>query len=190
MGKSANNFITISTLKEKNIIPLAYRYFVLGTHYRQKLNFSWEALLQAQQSLFNLYEQLENLPAPTKPLLEYEENFQKALADDLNTPQALAVVWNLIKSKADPAAIASTIFKFDEVLGLKLQETILHLQQKNKHLPAEVERLVTQRATSRENKDWQLSDTLRTKIETYEYRVIDNSEGQKLIKIPTYSDFA
>jgi len=59
MGKSANNFITISTLKEKNIIPLAYRYFVLGTHYRQKLNFSWEALLQAQESLFNIYEQIE-----------------------------------------------------------------------------------------------------------------------------------
>jgi len=190
MGKSANNFITISTLREKNIIPLAYRYFVLGTHYRQKLNFSWEALLQAQQSLFNLYEQLENLPAPTKPLPEYEENFQKALADDLNTPQALAVVWNIIKSKADPSSIATTIFKFDEVLGLKLPETILQLQQKNNHLPPEIETLAVQRSEARKNKDWQLSDTLRTKIETYEYRVIDNNEGQKIIKIPTYSDFA
>jgi cysteinyl-tRNA synthetase len=190
MGKSANNFITLSKLKEKNILPLSYRYFTLGTHYRQKLNFFWEAAKQAQQSLFNLYEQLENLPIATKPLPEYEINFQKALADDLNMPQALAVVWNLIKSKSDPGAIAATIFKFDKVLGLKLQETILQLQQKNKHLPVEVKTLVDQRSKARGKKDWQLSDTLRTKIEAYEYRVIDNGKNQKLIKIPTYSDFA
>ncbi|MFA5879789.1 MAG: cysteine--tRNA ligase [Candidatus Margulisiibacteriota bacterium] len=190
MGKSANNFITLQSLAEKQILPLAYRYFVLGTHYRQKLNFSWEGLQQAQQALFNLYEQIENLPEATKPLPDFVNSFNQIIADDLNTPQVLALLWNLVKSSAQPAEKAATIYLFDEILGLKLKATTLYLQKKNSTVPSEIILLLKDRQIARQNKNWDLSDQLRKKIENYGYRITDQSTEQILLKIPTYSDLA
>jgi len=94
MGKSEGNFITLSTLIEKGINPLAFRYLVLTSHYRSKLNFTWDSLQAAQNALNNLYEEISSFDKAEGSADQFESVFRDAINDDLNTPQALAVVWD------------------------------------------------------------------------------------------------
>ncbi|MEK7084535.1 MAG: DALR domain-containing protein, partial [Patescibacteria group bacterium] len=124
MAKSEGNFITLQTLKDKGFSPLAYRYFLLQTHYRKQLNFSWEALEAAQ----NGYEKLKNQIADLgdsfkllpKTIAKYSEDFQKKINDDLNTPQALALIHEVLKDDSHSQDKWKTILDFDRILGLGL----------------------------------------------------------------------
>lgn len=180
MGKSEGNFITLKTLIDKGYSPLAYRYFVLNTHYRQKLNLSWDALDSAQNALNNLYKALSQLDSPKIGCAEYEAKFLAAINDDLNMPQALAIMWDLLKSDYPPSAKAQTLFKFDKVLGLNLEKEYKSIKDKLNKLPQEVKKILEQRKTARSKKDWQLSDRLRDKISNLGYLVEDTKEGQKI----------
>ncbi len=180
MGKSEGNFITLQTLIDKGYHPLAYRYFVLNAHYRQKLNFSWSALDFAQHSLENLYRLVGELAEPKIGCAEYENKFLQAINDDLNTPQALAIVWDLLKSDYPPSAKAASLFKFDQVLALDLEKKFKEIQEKIKELPQQVQQLLKKRQQARERKNWQLSDELRAKIEEFGYIVEDTPTGQKI----------
>ena len=103
MSKSLGNFYTIDDLVKRGYDPLAYRYFVLGAHYRTKLNFTFEALDAAQNALFRLRETVRAWDTKGKVgCAEYEKTFAEAMDDDLNTPKALAVVWDLIGDTALP----------------------------------------------------------------------------------------
>ncbi len=180
MGKSEGNFITLQTLIDKGYHPLAYRYFVLNAHYRQKLNFSWSALDFAQHSLENLYRLVGELEEPEIGCAEYEDKFLRAINDDLNTPQALAIVWDLLKSDYPPSAKAASLFKFDQVLALDLEKKFKEIKEKIKELPEQVQQLLKERQQAREEKNWQLSDKLRDEIEELGYIVEDTPAGQKI----------
>ena len=105
--------------------------------------------------------------------------FLEAINNDLNTPKALAIVWDLLKTEEFPtSAKAQTLFKFDEVLGLKLKET----WQKTKKIPAEVKKLIIDRETARKAKNFKQSDLLRAKIEKQGYLLEDTIDGYKLKK--------
>lgn len=172
MGKSEGNFITLQTLIDKKFNPLAYRYLNLQTHYRQKLNFSWESLAAAEQGLFNLYDEVLTYGQPKNGCKEYEDKFFKAINDDLNIPQALAVVWELVKdSNFSPADKKQSLLKFDEVLGLGFNKL------KQEKIPDDVMKLAQNRQRARENKDFSKSDELRDKITTHGYVVEDTAEG-------------
>ena len=179
MAKSDGTFITIKDVIEKKINPLAFRYLVLTTHYRSKLNFTWESLQGAQNALNNLYQEISSFQKAKHVAKTFATAFNETINDDLNTPQALAVVWDLIKNdEVSSDDKLQTLFKFDEVLGLNLKEA----WQSSQKIPTEVKKLVEERETARQAKDFQQSDKLRTEIEKSGYLLEDSLDGYKLKK--------
>ncbi len=179
MGKSEGNLITLPALVEKGFNPLAYRYLLLTTHYRSRLNFSLESLQGAQNALNNLYEEVSSLTAPKGSAEVYEKAFEEHINNDLNTPQALAVVWDLIKNdEVEPGAKLATLFKFDEVLGLKLKD----IWEASQVIPEIVISLATEREQARKDKDFIRSDELRRAIESNGYLLEDTVDGYRLKK--------
>lgn len=173
MAKSLGNLMTISALKDEGFDPLAYRYFVLQAHYRKQLNFTKEALEAAQHGLENLRRQVEKLPdrGAHDPMLR--EAFLNAINDDLNMPEALAVIWKAIK---DGNIDKETVIRFDKVLGLKLHDP----NKKPLKIPAEVQALLDERQKARDEKNWELSDRLRDQIAEAGFAVEDTPDGQHL----------
>lgn len=173
MSKSAGNFYTLKDIVEKGYTPLAYRYLLLGAHYRTPLNFTWDSLDAARSALTRLTTRLAELPDNGTINTPYQTRFNDALNDDLGTPQALATVWELLKdagvSDADKKA---TILSFDDVLGLNLGMPT-HAEE----IPPEIIELVERREASREAKDWSEADNLRTQIQDRGFDVDDRSEG-------------
>jgi cysteinyl-tRNA synthetase len=179
MAKSANNFVTLETLKEKNISPLAYRYLLLQTHYRKQLNFSWEALQAAQNGLNHLYNIVRSWDKAGPSCSGCEEKFLEAINNDLDMPGALAIMWDLIKDPVYPgSAKKRTILKFDKVLGLGLA----NLKKQKISIPTEIQTLVAERDGARFSKNWKKSDELRKQIEAEGYVVTDTPEGTKIEK--------
>ncbi|MCX6785431.1 MAG: cysteine--tRNA ligase [Candidatus Komeilibacteria bacterium] len=172
MAKSEGNFITLQTLKEKNINPLAYRYFCLQAHYRSKLNFSWEALTAAQNGYDNLIKEISILDKSKGACKELEEKFQAAINDDLNMPMALAVLQEVLKCACPSAAKRASIIKFDKVLGLELNQ-----YKVAKTISPEIQQLIDERQAARKNKDYQKADELRQILEQKGIRVKDLPGG-------------
>lgn len=179
MGKSEGNFIGLQTLIDKGFNPLAFRYLVLTTHYRSKLNFTWESLQGAQNALNNLYEEVSTFDQPKVGCAQFEQDFLTTVNDDLNTPAALAIMWDLLKTDEFPAsAKLQTLLKFDQVLGLKIKE----VWTAAKIIPETVRRLVEEREQARQAKDFKKSDELRHAIEASGYILEDTVDGYKLKK--------
>ncbi len=204
MAKSGDNFVTLRTLKEKGISPLAYRFLLLQTHYRKQLTFSWEALQAAQNGLEHLYQAAKKLStlsfrssnvipvktgihtvipseaeeslSPQNEETKTKEEFLKYINDDLNIPMALSTVWEAIKENK---ISRDTLLKFDQILGLKIKEG---LDKKEVALPAEISMIIAERDQARNNKQWNKSDELRLKLEGMGYKVEDSKEGTKVTK--------
>lgn len=123
MAKSEGTGITLADIVKGGFDPLAYRYFLLMAHYRSPVTFSWEALTAAQ----NAYNKLKKVVSSKEQEVSgkvdeaYKAKFREKLENDLNTPQALAIVWTLVKDKevANNDKLA-TLKDFDKVLGLGL----------------------------------------------------------------------
>ncbi|MBH41666.1 MAG: cysteine--tRNA ligase [Candidatus Magasanikbacteria bacterium] len=175
MAKSGENFITLQTLKEKGIDPLAYRYFLLQAHYRKQLHFTFEALEAASQGLKRLKHTIANISDEAVEDMSVVGSFLEAINDDLNTPEALAILWKGLKNNV---VTKEMVTDFDKVLGLKL----LDLQTKEEIIPENIQILAEKRAQARNNKDWGLSDSLRDEITTLGYDVEDTPDGQHLYK--------
>lgn len=176
MSKSLGNLYTIQDLVEKGYDPLAYRYFVLGAHYRTKLNFTFEALEAAQNALHRLQDLVRDWDVPAVGCAEFEQRFLDALNDDLNTPQALAVMWEMVESDQPSSAKAQALLAFDRVLGFRLNEYIA----KQLQVPEEVRKLMEERETARAQKDWGESDRLRDEIASLGFEVEDTAAGGKV----------
>jgi len=179
MGKSGGNFIILKNLKEKNISPLAFRYLCLTGHYRSKLNFSWEGLEGAKNSLYKIYETISAWKKVGKVEKKYQEEFLSFINDDLNIPMALALMWKLIDSTLKPEVKLATIFEFDKVLGLNLKD-VWHRVRK---IPIQVKKFVKLREKARKEKNWQEADRLRQEIKKLGYQVEDTTEGSIIKKI-------
>jgi len=101
--------------------PLSYRYFLLMAHYRTPVTFTWEALTAAENAYDKLKKFVKKLDEGGAVDESYKAQFTEKLENDLNTPQALAVVWTLIKDKnVVPNNKLATLKDFDRVLGLGL----------------------------------------------------------------------
>lgn len=178
IAKSKGNTILLSDIEEKGFSPLSYRYLLLSGHYRTQMNFTWEALEAASNALNRLYDIVKSLPEPTVINEEYQEKFLAALNDDLNTPQALAVVWDVIRDESiELEAKKATLLDFDRVLGLKLSGQI------KVEVPEEVQVLVDAREKARENKDFEKADAIRGEIEEHGYTVLDAESGPTIKQI-------
>ena len=194
MGKSLKNFYTLKDLEGRGFEPLAYRYLVLTAHYRDKLNFTWESLEAAQNALNNLREIIREWPSVIlgrsetttpeskkdsgrAPLARMtEKKFTDAINNDLNMPQALAVLWEMVKSDLPGAEKSAVILEMDKILGLKLDDYL----GKPLGIPTEVMELVEKREAARKSGDFEKADELRKEINKKGFSVEDTQDGPKL----------
>lgn len=186
MGKSLGNAYSIHDVINKGYDPLALRYFYLSGHYRKQINFTWDALDSAQNGLNRLRREVSKLGFfendQDKVIeSEYKKSFEKALSDDLNMPEALAIVWKLLgDAKVSLSDKASLVTLFDEVLGLKLvQEDVEDSNESLSvgELPEEVQQLIKDREEFRKQKNWEEADAVRDKISDFGYDIKDTSDG-------------
>ena len=202
MSKSKGSFYILQDLIDKEFNPLACRYLCLNTHYRTNLNFTWEALQGAQNALNKLYNIVreikpqslnpnDQLPLIAKPSSVWQaitrseatgsitnscqKEFLAAINDDLNMPQALAVMWNLIKTKDCPSGEKyKLLLDFDKVFGLGLDKI------KPIKIPEKVKKLVKQREKYRKANDFKKSDEIRKQIEKLGFKIEDSEKGPQL----------
>ena len=185
MSKSLGNVYLLKDRINKGFNPLSYRLFTYSSHYRNKLNFTWESLEATEKSLERLKKgyktHLEGKDEIDEKLInEYEEKFHKAINDDLNMPLAMGVVWDVIRNEKKSPEFAKLLLKFDDIMGLKIDED--DKEDVSIEIPEEILILVEKRKKARENKDWQESDRLRDIIKEKGYSVKDTKEGMKIEK--------
>jgi cysteinyl-tRNA synthetase len=198
IAKSVGNTIYLRNVEDKGISPIAFRYWLLTSHYRSNTNFTWEALEGAGSALFRLHKHfVEKLGLPAQAgkvngavLVEYQKKFHEAVNDDLDTPKAIALIWELIKDKEiSKEDVRATILEFDKVLGLgfsegnrKLKKMLALKVVPHDDLPKEVQKLVDERSKARKEKDWKKADEARTAIQSKGYTVEDTPRGPKVSK--------
>jgi cysteinyl-tRNA synthetase len=195
MGKSEKNFITLEDVEKKGYDPLSYRYLTLTTHYRQRMNFTWNALESAEKGLKNLrnaYIQIRNegrkkpyKKTSFKKFLALKKKFKDALDDDLKIPKALAVTWETIRDKSLSAREKTTLVGlFDEVLGLNLQR--FASQRSKTALPTRIKALIKERELYRVNKQFSQADALRKRIRVLGYEIEDTPLGPIVLKTTSH----
>ncbi len=177
MSKSLSNFYTIEDVNKRGIDPLAIRLLFLQTHYRAEANFTWEALDGAATAYNKLRSAVATLKTQTDRSTisneklaqtdEYRTRFDEALASDLQTAQALAVVWEVVKSNIPSRDKLDLLYSFDEVLGLDLKSATIDA------IPADIQELADRRQALRREKKFDEADTLRQQIEKMGYTVED-----------------
>jgi len=199
MSKSLNNFFTVRDIAKEYDLE-AVRLFMLSAHYRSPINFSRDQIAQAHASLTRMYTARDNMKhllqsAPDKPMTQeesdfaarlktYEQRFDNAMDDDLNTADAIGAIFEVVKdanvslnaesSKAAVEAALQSLKALCDVLGL--------VQKEEDALPEDIQRMVDERALARKNKDWKRSDELRDAIKAAGYILEDSREGQKVRK--------
>ncbi len=189
MAKSAGGFIGMKDLIEKGIDPVAYRLMCLSAHYKMPLAFSWEILSGAAQTLEKLKRAVLVLKAEAQgstaggmssAASEIRAKFFDCFFNDLNAPQALAVMWGALSEKSISAAERlALILDFDCILGLGAAGW----REQVDEVPAQVRQLVSERDNARQAKDWKQSDLLRDQIKALGYTVVDFPDGGKARKL-------
>lgn len=195
MAKSDGNVAYLSDVTERGISPAALRYWFLTSHYRTQSNFTWEAIEAAQAALTRLARLAQEAPAGGTPPAEYLRRLRVALNSDLDTPGALALVWEAMKDRQVTAADARALaLEADTVFGLGLLSISVpkvitlsataHMQAdiQATFIPAEVMALFKERNDARVAKDWARADTLRDQITAAGYRIEDTAEGARLVQ--------
>lgn len=179
MSKSDGTSYILPDIKARGYTPMHLRYLYLQAHYRSKLNFTWESLDAARTGLDSIYRSLKNLGTEIGLIdLDLQEKFSEALADDFNTPRALAVMQEVLKDEMRDADKLATLLDFDRVLALNFAEAI----SGDVEIDSDTMKLKILRDEARINKNWAESDRLRAEIESHGYEIEDSKEGTKLIK--------
>ncbi len=182
MAKSEGNFITLNTIKTNGPSPLDYRYLLLNSHYRKKVDFSWSSLASASYGRKNISDKVYNLGFKEGKInREFKNKFLEKINNDLNTSQALAVANELLKSKLANEDKLATILDFDKVLGLSFKAQIALL--KSLKVSTNIQKLAKEREKARKEKNYKKADDIRDKIEKKGFLVEDTKDGYKLIKI-------
>lgn len=186
MSKSLGNVYLLKDIIEKGYDPLVYKLFSYSCHYRNKLNFTWEAIEAASKSLERLRNNYQvNIEGTDKlndedkeKLKQMEKAFHQAINDDLNMPLAMSYVWEVARFEKKVPEIAKLLMKFDTVLGLKINK-----EEKNLDIPKEIMDIVARRDEARKEKRWDQSDSLRDLIISKGYNIKDSKNGTIIKKI-------
>ncbi|NCN52464.1 cysteine--tRNA ligase [Candidatus Parcubacteria bacterium] len=191
IAKSLGNGIRLSGLEDRGYSPESYRYWLLTGHYRSPMNFTFEALDGARQALFRLkryiFEEWKNESGEINH--GYKVKFLTAINDDLDTPKAIALMWELVK---DTTVISkdkvATLREFDIVLGLGLSDAsdvaaralgVIEAED----IPDDIKKLLEERETARKNKDFAEADRLREALNLQGYTVEDSPQGARVSKV-------
>lgn len=186
IAKSAGNVVYLSDILERGFHPMALRYLLLGAHYRTPANFTWDALMAAQNAYAKLVALRLSLgtgsdaPVPAN----WHTRFQKHINNDLDTPGALATVWEMTKDKTlSPAELLAALLDFDKVLGLgleapdetakKLAASVSENEVALADVPEHVRSLIHEREVARKAKNYPRADALRVQIEEAGFKVKD-----------------
>jgi cysteinyl-tRNA synthetase len=190
ISKSIGNTITLRHLADQGFSGDDYRYLLLTSHYRSPLNFSFDSLKASKQALFRLkrhiYEDYKNISG--KPSPEYIKRFHAAINDDLDTPKAIALMWELIKDdKIENAAKCATLKHFDKVLAIGLSDDIDDALFKlgvvsASDIPTDIQDLLDAREAARMTHNWLESDRLRDLLNHKGYTIEDGVDGVKISK--------
>lgn len=197
MSKSLGNFYTLRQLLDKGYDPLAVRYVLISTHYRQQLNFTFDGLDAAKSSIYRLREfetMLGELsggeinPASGELLQKARAGFEDSLDDDLNISGALGAVFELVReinklrdsgglSSADAKPILAFLRDFDAVTGLlpKIESSVRPVVLDGKEIT--IDRAIELRAEARTSKDWPRADAIRDAIAAAGYIIKDTPDG-------------
>lgn len=174
MGKSLGNTYTLDDLEKQGFAPEVFRYFYFMAHYSKQQNFTKDAMEGAKnslKSLKNLVREHEKGVAKVDTA-KYEKEFIDAIADDLNMPNALAVVIKMLKEERSKD-VYNAFNKFNQVLGFKIEEEI----------PDEIKELAKERWQEKKNKNFAKADEIRNLILEKGYEVKDTREGFEINKI-------
>ena len=186
MSKSLGNIYTISELAEKGYEPLAFKLFNYTSSYRIQLNFTFDGLQAAKTALNRLRRGYlahrdANELIDEDTIKDYEIKFNKAINDDLNMPAAMSVVWEIVKNEKKSKQLADLLLKFDQVLGLDLENSENYLNEKI-DVPQEILDLVEERKTAKANKDYAKADEIRDLINSKGYSIKDSADGEVQIE--------
>jgi cysteinyl-tRNA synthetase len=197
MSKTLGNFFTVRDVL-KRYQPEVVRYFILTSHYRSPLNYSDQELDSAKQALTRFYTALRGLPNTNEscPDESYKQRFQAAMDDDFNTPEALAVLFDLsheinkIRSEnlSQAAQLGSELRRLGSLLGLLQAEAEIYLQGAVQKMAqdlsaAEIEQLIADRQAARARKDWAGADRIRTDLKEKGITLEDGATGTTWRKI-------
>jgi len=185
MSKSLGNFFTVRDVL-KNYDPETVRYFIVASHYRSPLNYSDQQLDTAHQALTRLYTALRDLPIiqNNDNDLKYQEKFCAALDDDLNTPEALAVLFEMAREInklketdiSQAANLGNELRRLGSIVGL-LQNNAETFLQSGTNNDEDIEQLIALRNVARQNKDWKESDRIRAELKKKGI-VLEDSAGK------------
>lgn len=190
ISKSLGNTITLHNLEDRGYPGDAFRYWVLTSHYRSQTNFSFEALDAAKQALFRLKRYLVEEYKDAEGVVDegYKTRFMKAIADDLDTPKAIALLWELVKDKDVATGVKAATFRdFDRVLGIGLSDerdaVVRELGiMREEELPPDIQELLDKRHIARTTRNWEEADHIREALNLKGYIVEDTPQGQRISK--------
>lgn len=190
IAKSLGNSITMRHLRDRGFTGDDYRYWLLTAHYRSPVNFSFEALKAAKQALYRLkrymYEEFKQKSAVPDP--KYMEYFETHLANDLDTPGAIAIIWEMLKDDSlDAKTKCGTLKAMDSILEIGLSDDVSTGMRSlgvigQEEVPADVQELIDTREAARIARNWAEADFLREAILRKGFIIEDTPQGPKLTK--------
>jgi len=183
MSKSLGNTYTLDDLTAKGFDPLAFRYFCLNAIYRNKLNFTWDALQSAQTALDRLYEGVlthKNGADEIEPGVAeaFMKEFEEAINDDLNIPKAMSTIWNIIRNPKKSKELFQLLIEMDKILGLDIDKA----DKKNTDadpITEEIRKLIEERQKARKERNWTLADKIRDELKVMGIVLEDTPDGVK-----------
>jgi len=179
MSKSEGNFIRVSTLIEQGYNPLSFRYMCLNRHYRKILDFSYEALAASETAYMKLLNRISMISSTgdfqDAAFKDYNERFMEALKDDINTANALTVLYDVLKDEAiNGYTKLELIRSFDKVLSLNL---ISELHEKEHPQHDEIMALIEKRNEYKQNHQFTEADGIRDELAARGIELIDTRDG-------------
>ena len=178
MSKSKGEFLTVDLLESKGYNPLAYRLFCLGSHYKNQLVFTFESLDSSQNTYNKLINKIKSIKKDNTEINQedfnkYNNEFKNALADNLNTSNALTVLYDVLKSNINNNTKLALIESFDKVLSLDL----LKEDSINEELIIYINEMIEKRVEAKRNKDFELADSIRNELLSKGVILKDTREG-------------
>src|SRR3989344_3341697 len=193
IAKSEGNVVYLSDILERGFHPISLRYLFLGAHYRTPSNFTWDALTAAQNAFLKLRRLVENHSRTGTAREKWQDNVRDCLNDDLDTPGALAALWDMTKDASlSREDIRATILDADKVLGLglsgpdqkaeELATTAYAKAMPLSDVPEKIRTMVGERENARADKNWERADELRGEIENEGYTIEDGGGSPRTFK--------
>lgn len=185
MSKSKGDFLTVSLLEEKGYDPIAYRMFCLQSHYRKPLVFSYENLDNVESAYEKLVKKIATIQdegeLDEKAYAEYNEKFEDAICNDLNTSMAITVVYDVVKADINGKTKLALLNAFDKVLSLNLTTAGAKLLEAGTSVDSELENFIqekiAERAEAKKTKDFARADAIRDELLARGVAIKDTREG-------------